>query len=98
MGLDDAVQKAPNQTVRIGRGQIEILRHLTRVRKIEYSKLIQHLMKAEAITNKQRSEITVNGLVKTAVLERKGDTLRLTTVGRKLLEVLEVILSNHVNE
>ncbi len=89
------IQKISNHTVRIGRGQFEVLRHLNKTGKIEYSDLIDHLIDVGAYgPYQQQAEQAINKFIKTSVIEENKLTLRLTAAGRKLLEVLELMLSN----
>ena len=85
--------KAPNDTVRIAKGQFEALRHINREREVKYDKLIKHLIGCYAYTSPQWAKETIKLFIKTKVIDRKeNDILRLTAVGKKLLEILELLL------
>jgi len=88
-----AFPKRSNDTIRIGRGQLEILRHLKKIGKIECQDIIKYLMSGDVVTGRQRAEESVNLLIKATVIKLEGNTLRLSTSGRMFLEILEIMLS-----
>jgi len=88
-----AFPKRPNDTIRIGRGQLEILRHLKKIIKMESRDMVKYLLSEGIVAGRQRAEESVNLLIKATVIKLEGNVLRLTTSGRTFLEVLEIMLS-----
>ena len=92
MSNETEILNAPDDKVTIGKGQFEMLRHLNRMGEIEYQQLIKHLTKVEAYASKYLAKDGTELYIRTKVIERKGEKLKLTIGGKKLLDVIELLL------
>jgi hypothetical protein len=82
------MSEAPNVTIRVGKGLVEILRHLSTRKETSYSDLRGYLLGSGAYVSKQQVDKGLAMLSKKRMIEQKNEIFRITRDGRKMMDVM----------